>query len=147
MSAKRTGQNMQMCLPCDSSYTGGSTSIRQVLHGDCFEILPQLSESSVDLVFCDPPYNLTLGDTALKRWGRGDVVRGVREEWDRFTDFASYDEFIRRLFTECRRVMKPNGLLWVIGIPKASWPPMYGAFRSVVVRSVRSIRRRSRRLF
>ncbi len=43
------------------------------------------------------------------------VVDGVDEEWDRFTDFAEYDRFTREWLTECRRVLRKDGTLWVIG--------------------------------
>lgn len=86
-----------------------------ILHGDCFQLLPQLPEACVDLVFCDPPYNLSLGNTRLRRWGRNDIVTGVREEWDRFESFEEYDRFLRELFLQCRRVMKPQATLWAIG--------------------------------
>jgi modification methylase len=43
------------------------------------------------------------------------LVDGVDEEWDRFSDFAAYDEFTRDWLTECRRVLRKDGTLWVIG--------------------------------
>jgi modification methylase len=42
-------------------------------------------------------------------------VDAVDEEWDRFSDFASYDSFTRNWLSECRRVLKDTGTLWVIG--------------------------------
>ena len=42
-------------------------------------------------------------------------VDGVDEAWDRFADFSSYDAFTRAWLLACRRVLKPNGTLWVIG--------------------------------
>ncbi len=37
------------------------------------------------------------------------------EDWDRFSDFASYDAFTREWLTECRRLLRKDGTLWVIG--------------------------------
>jgi modification methylase len=75
--------------------------------------MARLPAASVDLVFADPPYNLQLnGD--LKR-PDDSRVDAVDEDWDRFTNFAAYDDFTRAWLMACRRVMKPNATLWAIG--------------------------------
>jgi modification methylase len=85
----------------------------QILHGDCVAELAKLPAESVDLVFADPPYNLQLqGD--LKR-PDDSRVDAVNDDWDKFQDFAAYDAFTRAWLMSCRRVMKPNATLWVIG--------------------------------
>ncbi len=85
----------------------------QVLEGDCLEQLRRLPSRCVDLVFADPPYNLQLsGDLTRPDQSR---VDGVFESWDRFDSFAAYDEFTRAWLSECRRVLKEDGTLWVIG--------------------------------
>ncbi len=71
------------------------------------------ASGSIDLVFADPPYNLQLGGELLRP--NNTRVDGVNHEWDRFDSFAAYDRFTRAWLTECRRVLKPNGALWVIG--------------------------------
>src|SRR5215467_13810039 len=92
---------------------GDSLPQEGVLDGDCLEWLERLPAGSVDLVFADPPYNLQLNGTLH----RPDYSRvdGVEEEWDRFADFAAYDRFTRTWLAACRRVLKPDGALWVIG--------------------------------
>jgi modification methylase len=83
------------------------------LDGDCVAELAKLPAGSVDLVFADPPYNLQLqGD--LKR-PDDSRVDAVNDDWDKFSNFAAYDDFTRTWLTSCRRVMKPNATLWVIG--------------------------------
>jgi DNA modification methylase len=42
-------------------------------------------------------------------------VDGVDEDWDRFIDFDAYDAFTRAWLGECRRVLRKEGTLWVIG--------------------------------
>jgi modification methylase len=85
----------------------------QILHGDCIMELAKLPAASVDLVFADPPYNLQLqGD--LKR-PDDSRVDAVNDDWDKFQDFTAYDDFTRTWLAACRRVMKPNATLWVIG--------------------------------
>ena len=84
-----------------------------IVQGDCIEVLRAMPSGSVDLVFADPPYNLQLGGDLLRP--NNTRVDGVNHAWDRFDTFASYDQFSRTWLAECRRVLKPNGAIWVIG--------------------------------
>ena len=84
-----------------------------VLVGDCLQILREIPSESVDLVFADPPYNLQL-ESALTRPDQS-LVDAVDDHWDKFASFAEYDAFTRAWLGECRRILKPNGTLWVIG--------------------------------
>lgn len=85
----------------------------QVLLGDCVQLMSMLPPASVHCVFADPPYNLQLRGE-LRR-PDDSLVDGVDEEWDRFTDFAAYDAFTRAWLTECRRLLRKDGTIWVIG--------------------------------
>jgi modification methylase len=85
----------------------------QILRGDCVQLMRMLPTASVDCVFADPPYNLQLRGE-LRR-PDDSLVDGVDDEWDRFSDFASYDAFTREWLTECRRLLRKDGTLWVIG--------------------------------
>jgi len=87
--------------------------VDKIIQGNCLDVLPTLPPESVDLVFADPPYNLQLqGDLYRPNLS---LVDGVSEEWDKFDTFTEYDRFTRAWLSECRRVLKPNGTLWVIG--------------------------------
>ena len=91
----------------------GALPLDQILAGDCTQAMRALPDASVDLVFADPPYNLQLrGD--LHR-PEGGTVDAVDDDWDRFDSFATYDAFTRGWLAEARRVLKPDGALWVIG--------------------------------
>src|SRR5271169_4639792 len=84
-----------------------------IVVGDCVAEMTKLPSASVDLVFADPPYNLQLqGD--LKR-PDDSRVDAVNDDWDKFSSYAAYDDFTRAWLLACRRVMKPNATLWVIG--------------------------------
>ena len=85
----------------------------QILLGDAGQMLRMLPDASVHCVFADPPYNLQLRGE-LRR-PDDSLVDGVDEDWDRFADFATYDAFTRDWLTECRRVLRKDGTLWVIG--------------------------------
>jgi modification methylase len=84
-----------------------------IICGDSLEVLAKLPAKSVDLVFADPPYNLQLGGD-LHRPDHS-KVDAVDDDWDRFASFEEYDRFTRAWLGECRRVLKDDGALWVIG--------------------------------
>lgn len=79
---------------------------------DSIEFLKSLPENSIDMVFADPPYNLSNGGFTVhagKRVsvnkGSWDVSRGVDEDFD----------FHVRWINECFRVLKPEGTIWISG--------------------------------
>lgn len=87
--------------------------LNEIIAGDCIDAMNALPEKSIDLIFADPPYNLQL---------RGDLMRpdnskvdAVDDEWDQFASFKVYDEFTRAWLKAARRLLKPNGAIWVIG--------------------------------
>ena len=88
-------------------------ALDRVIVGDCVQSLAELPEASVDVVFADPPYNLQLDGDLLRP--NNSRVDGVDNEWDKFTSFEVYDAFSRDWLAACRRLLKPNGTLWVIG--------------------------------
>ncbi|MFT4055272.1 MAG: site-specific DNA-methyltransferase [Novosphingobium sp.] len=85
----------------------------RILTGDCIEAMRTIPDASVDMVFADPPYNLQLGGDLARP--DGSHVDAVTNDWDKFSSFATYDQFTRDWLTEARRVLKPEGSLWVIG--------------------------------
>jgi len=85
----------------------------KILQGNCTEVLDALPEASVDMIFADPPYNLQLGGELLRP--NNTKVDGVDNDWDHFEGFKEYDRFSRDWLAAARRVLKPNGTLWVIG--------------------------------
>ena len=87
----------------------------KIILGDAFKVLRKMDPESVDMVFIDPPYFLQLpNNKELKRWTVNTVVEGVNDEWDKFSSFKEYDEFIRKLLGEVKQVMKPQATIWVI---------------------------------
>lgn len=91
----------------------GSVAQSSIRHGDCLAELKKIETASVDLVFADPPYNLQLAGELLRP--NNTRVDGVDDAWDKFQSFAKYDAFCREWLAECRRVLKPDGAIWVIG--------------------------------
>lgn len=87
--------------------------LNQILQGDCREVMAQLPEKSVDLIFADPPYNLQLQNALVRP--NLTLVDAVDDDWDQFADFAAYDQFTREWLSAARRVLKDTGTIWVIG--------------------------------
>jgi site-specific DNA-methyltransferase (adenine-specific) len=85
----------------------------RVIKGDCVEVLNNLPEKSVDLIFADPPYNLQLAQDLYRP--NMTRVNGVDDTWDKFDSFEDYDVFTRQWLSACRRVLKDTGTIWVIG--------------------------------
>ena len=85
----------------------------QIFLGECIDIMATLPEGSVDVIFADPPYNLQLAGDLLRP--NNTKVDGVDEPWDRFAGFAPYDKFTGAWLAAARRLLKPDGTLWVIG--------------------------------
>jgi len=86
---------------------------QRVIQGDCVEVLAGFEPESFDMCFADPPYNLQLQND-LYRPDRS-KVDAVDEAWDQFESMAAYDRFTEAWMRAVRRVLKPNGTLWVIG--------------------------------
>lgn len=89
--------------------------LNKILIGDCVDVMRKLPDASVDAVFADSPYNLQLGSKTLYRPEDQTAARAVRDSWDFFGSNKEYDDFTRAWLTECKRVLKPDGAMWVIG--------------------------------
>ena len=86
--------------------------IDTILVGDCIDHMNALPAGSVDLIFADPPYNLQL-EQALTRPDQS-RVDAVDDDWDKFDSFAHYDQFTRAWLKAAKRLLKPDGAIWVM---------------------------------
>lgn len=84
-----------------------------ILVGDCVKLMKGLKAESVDTVFADPPYNLQLGGDLHRP--NNTKVDAVDDAWDQFDSLKAYDDFTKEWMSECRRLLKPDGTIWVIG--------------------------------
>ena len=80
--------------------------------GDCLDLLAQIPESSVDLVFADPPYFLSNGGITCHA---GRMVSVNKGDWDKSRGPDANHEFNRAWLAAAQRVLKPNGSIWVSG--------------------------------
>lgn len=92
---------------------GEAVWLNSIIKGDCVAAMENLPENSVDVIFADPPYNLQL-DGELHRPDQS-RVDAVDDHWDQFATFEAYDAFTRAWLLAARRVLKPEGTIWVIG--------------------------------
>lgn len=84
-----------------------------IIEGDTIENLKKIPDESIDLIFADPPYFMqTEGE--LHRTD-GSKFQGVEDEWDKFSSYNEYDKFCFEWLKECKRVLKKDGSIWVIG--------------------------------
>src|SRR6266446_1157271 len=93
----------------------------RIYQADCLDLLPQIPENSVDLVFADPPYFLSNGGITCHA---GKMVSVNKGEWDKLPGpdvgpvrarFDKVHEFNTAWLAACQRVLKPNGSIWVSG--------------------------------
>ncbi len=87
--------------------------LNKILVGDSIELMRSLPAASLDAIFADPPYNLQLGGDLLRP--DHSLVDAVDDDWDKFSNFATYDQFTYDWLKEAKRLLKPDGSLWVIG--------------------------------
>src|SRR5689334_5162787 len=87
--------------------------LNSILLGDCIEMMKSIPDKSVDLIFADPPYNLQLQNELWRP--NMTLVDAVDDDWDKFDSFEDYDSFTRRWLSECQRILKDSGTIWVIG--------------------------------
>ena len=78
--------------------------------GDCNQVLKKVKAKSIDMIFADPPYNLS-GKTHLTVKS-GKPVTGNKGDWDIIDD---YEKFTAEWLTECIRVLKDDGTIWISG--------------------------------
>ncbi len=90
-----------------------SLPIDSILIGDSIEHMNSLPPASIDLIFADPPYNLQLENKLTRP--DSSLVKAVEDEWDKFDSFAHYDNFTNCWLKAAKRLLKPNGAIWVIG--------------------------------
>lgn len=84
-----------------------------IIEGDTVENLKKIPDESIDLIFADPPYFMQ-AEGELHRTD-GSKFQGVEDEWDKFSSYREYDEFCFAWLRECKRVLKKDGSIWVIG--------------------------------
>ena len=84
----------------------------KLYQANCLDVLAKLPENSVDMIFADPPYNLSNGGITVHAGRMVSVNKGT---WDKSKGFKDDYDFHYKWLEACRRVLKPHGTLWVSG--------------------------------
>tara|TARA_B100000965_G_scaffold374586_1_gene365985 strand:+ start:69 stop:1142 length:1074 start_codon:yes stop_codon:yes gene_type:complete len=88
-------------------------NLDKIINGDSLKELKKIPDESFDLVFADPPYFMQIGESLTRP--DSSKVKGVDDKWDQFQSFEHYDNFCKEWLIECKRILKKNGSIWVIG--------------------------------
>ncbi|MCI0557016.1 MAG: site-specific DNA-methyltransferase, partial [Nitrososphaera sp.] len=81
-------------------------------HGDSLDVMASLPDNSVDCIWTDPPYFLSNdGITCVA----GRMVKVNKGEWDRSRGIELDHEFNLNWLSQCYRILKPSGTIWVTG--------------------------------
>ncbi|MGC9968812.1 MAG: site-specific DNA-methyltransferase [Minisyncoccia bacterium] len=81
-------------------------------HGNSLDVLAEFPENSVDMIFADPPYNLSNGGFSVHA---GKMVSVNKGDWDKSRGFKGDYDFHYKWLEAVRRILKPGGSLWVSG--------------------------------
>ena len=88
----------------------------QLVLGDSFRILTKIQPESVDMIFADPPYFLSNNGVTCQN---GKMVSVNKGAWDSLseqgTSVADKHKFNRKWIKLCKRILKPNGTIWISG--------------------------------
>ena len=88
-------------------------SYLKLLSGDCVTLMnDEIAAESVDLVFADPPYNLSGKGLQWKGNTTGGDWYMVNSDWDRMSP-EHYVEFTESWLSACKRVLKSSGAIYV----------------------------------
>ncbi len=99
----------------NSIFISSLYKLNNIYNVDCFELLSQIKDNTVDLVFADPPYNLSKSGMSLNFVKTGGKLLSTNKgEWDQFSSDA-FEDFNYRWLTETFRILKPTGAIWVSG--------------------------------
>ena len=79
---------------------------------DCLEVLRSIPENSIDMIFADPPYLLSNDGFTCQN---GKMVNVNKGKWDKSKGFEEDAEFHNTWITACRKVLKPDGTIWISG--------------------------------
>lgn len=80
-----------------------STALGKLYNADCLKVMRQMTSNSVDLIFADPPFNLS------KEYGDG-----IEDDLSK-TDYINW---CHRWLDECIRILKPGGSIYIYNLPK-----------------------------
>lgn len=88
------------------------TENAMVVCEDTFTALRSMKAESIDMIFADPPYFLSNNGITCHAGRMVSVNKGA---WDVTSSVEEKHKFNRKWIRMCRRVLKPNGTIWISG--------------------------------
>lgn len=89
-----------------------STDTALLIQGDSLALLERMLPETIDMVFADPPYFLSSNGITCQA---GKMVSVNKGEWDSSLPFEEKHAFNRAWIRLCKRILKPNGSIWISG--------------------------------
>lgn len=89
-----------------------STDTAMLIQGDSLALLERMLPETIDMVFADPPYFLSSNGITCQA---GKMVSVNKGEWDSSLPFEEKHAFNRDWIRLCKRILKPNGSIWISG--------------------------------
>ncbi|MBN1280168.1 MAG: site-specific DNA-methyltransferase [Candidatus Thermoplasmatota archaeon] len=93
-------------------------ALNQLYQEDCLSFMQKIPDESIDLIFADPPYNLSKSNFKIefsKMASKGADLTTNKGAWDAFDSQADYETFSAQWIQACYRILKTTGSLWVAG--------------------------------
>ena len=89
-----------------------STQLGTLYNADCFDILRDIDNKSIDLIITDPPYNISRKRKFTMKDGRH--INLDFGEWDKWKSMDEYLDWCKLWLAQCHRVLKDDGniLIW-----------------------------------
>jgi len=90
--------------------------IDNIYNMGCSNLIEKIKGDTIDLIFADPPYNLSNSKYKIKfvKSGGADLTTN-KGEWDQFKSLGDYEKFMKKWLGECFRILKDGGSIWVAG--------------------------------
>jgi len=100
----------------DNIFTSNKMRLNNIYNMNCLDLMKSVKDGTVDLIFADPPYNLSKSNFKMKfaRSGGKDLNTN-KGEWDQFSTNEDFYGFTKSWLKECHRILKHNGAIWVAG--------------------------------
>ena len=86
--------------------------LNHIYKGDCLSVMKKFPKSSMDLIFADPPYNLSGNGLQWKGNKTGGDWKMVNEDWDKMTE-KEYFIFTKNWIKESNRLLKDTGSIYI----------------------------------
>lgn len=89
-----------------------SLKLNTIHRGDCLDLLDKIEPGTVDMVFADPPYNLSGKTLNLKGSKTGGDWFKVNEKWDVYTN-SEYQEFSNQWIEKAATTLSDSGSIYI----------------------------------